>query len=145
MATLKGTAGNRAGGNGQGRRSTVTGYRTSRNKCSCSPVGRPVELEKIADLRIGCKVCFGASLYFPLIHFVFLLDGLEDSLDVFVSGFASSSRPPDQASRSQKAFIRLAKGMYCVLFSNSLIYTLTLPQLLHHYQACRPRNPQPSA
>ncbi|KAF8518972.1 hypothetical protein BU17DRAFT_48053 [Hysterangium stoloniferum] len=34
----------------------------------------------------------------------------EFSLEVYVSGFASSLRPPDKASRSQKAFYRLAKG-----------------------------------
>lgn len=32
-------------------------------------------------------------------------------IDVFVSGFASNHRPAEQASRSQRAFIRLAKGM----------------------------------
>jgi hypothetical protein len=31
-------------------------------------------------------------------------------IDVFVSGFAANQRPPEQASRSQRAFIRLAKG-----------------------------------
>ncbi|KAF8586371.1 hypothetical protein K439DRAFT_1387305 [Ramaria rubella] len=37
-------------------------------------------------------------------------DGAEFGLDVFVSGFASTLRPPEVASRSQKAFYRLAKG-----------------------------------
>ncbi|CAE6455969.1 unnamed protein product [Rhizoctonia solani] len=32
------------------------------------------------------------------------------TVDVFVSGFASSLRTPDQATRSQKAFMRLARG-----------------------------------
>ncbi|CAE7092640.1 unnamed protein product [Rhizoctonia solani] len=32
------------------------------------------------------------------------------SVDIFVSGFASSLRTPDQATRSQKAFMRLARG-----------------------------------
>ncbi|KII87267.1 hypothetical protein PLICRDRAFT_163283 [Plicaturopsis crispa FD-325 SS-3] len=31
-------------------------------------------------------------------------------VDVFVSGFASSRRPPELATRSQRAFLRLAKG-----------------------------------
>ena len=31
-------------------------------------------------------------------------------VDVFVSGYAISYRPPEKISRSQKAFIRLAKG-----------------------------------
>lgn len=31
-------------------------------------------------------------------------------IDVFVSGFATNQRPLEQASRSQRAFIRLAKG-----------------------------------
>jgi hypothetical protein len=31
-------------------------------------------------------------------------------VDVFVSGYAISYRPPEKASRSQRAFIRLAKG-----------------------------------
>ncbi|KAJ7693313.1 hypothetical protein B0H17DRAFT_1059716 [Mycena rosella] len=31
-------------------------------------------------------------------------------IDIFVSGFASSHRPPELASRSQRAFMRLAKG-----------------------------------
>ncbi|KAF8235481.1 hypothetical protein L208DRAFT_1376490 [Tricholoma matsutake] len=39
------------------------------------------------------------------------VDGKETSgIDVFVSGFASNHRPAEQASRSQRAFIRLAKG-----------------------------------
>ncbi|ELU43400.1 hypothetical protein AG1IA_02579 [Rhizoctonia solani AG-1 IA] len=32
------------------------------------------------------------------------------AVDIFVSGFASSLRTPDQATRSQKAFMRLARG-----------------------------------
>ncbi|EUC59136.1 DUF2183 family protein [Rhizoctonia solani AG-3 Rhs1AP] len=32
------------------------------------------------------------------------------TVDIFVSGFASSLRTPDQATRSQKAFMRLARG-----------------------------------
>ena len=34
----------------------------------------------------------------------------EFGLDVYVSGFASSVRPLEVATRSQKAFYRLAKG-----------------------------------
>lgn len=37
--------------------------------------------------------------------------GAQFSLDVFVSGYASISRPPDSATRSQKAFMRVAKGL----------------------------------
>lgn len=33
-------------------------------------------------------------------------------VDVFISGFATSHRTADTASRSQRAFIRLAKGPY---------------------------------
>jgi hypothetical protein len=36
--------------------------------------------------------------------------GAEFGLDVYVSGFASSVRPLDAATRSQRAFYRLAKG-----------------------------------
>jgi hypothetical protein len=32
-------------------------------------------------------------------------------VEVFVSGYAISYRPPENISRSQKAFIRLAKGL----------------------------------
>ncbi|CAE6483465.1 unnamed protein product [Rhizoctonia solani] len=32
------------------------------------------------------------------------------AIDIFISGFASSLRTPDQATRSQKAFMRLARG-----------------------------------
>ncbi|KAG8974918.1 hypothetical protein FRC05_006595 [Tulasnella sp. 425] len=34
----------------------------------------------------------------------------EFAIDIFVDGYASSLRPPELASRSQKAFMRLAKG-----------------------------------
>jgi hypothetical protein len=38
--------------------------------------------------------------------------GLVDSfgVDVFISGYASNRRPPEFATRSQRAFLRLAKG-----------------------------------
>lgn len=43
-----------------------------------------------------------------------LIDGQDDiqrfKVDIFVSGFASSLRTPDQATRSQKTFMRLARG-----------------------------------
>ncbi|QRV73916.1 phosphatidate phosphatase APP1 [Ceratobasidium sp. AG-Ba] len=37
-------------------------------------------------------------------------DVQEFSIDLFVSGFVSSLRTPDQATRSQKAFMRIARG-----------------------------------
>jgi len=36
--------------------------------------------------------------------------GSEFDLEIYVSGFASSLRPPEAATRSQKAFYRLARG-----------------------------------
>lgn len=39
------------------------------------------------------------------------VDGFE--VEVFVSGYASSHRPPEFATRSQKAFMSLAKSMCC--------------------------------
>jgi len=35
-------------------------------------------------------------------------------IDVFVSGYAVSRRPKEPATRSQRAFLRLAKSMYLV-------------------------------
>ena len=41
----------------------------------------------------------------------YILIGSEFSLDVFVSGFAASYLPPEAATRSQRAFMKLAKGV----------------------------------
>ena len=44
-------------------------------------------------------------------------------VEVFVSGYAISYRPPEKISRSQKAFVRLAKGSDVIpVFLYLLIY-----------------------
>ena len=40
-------------------------------------------------------------------------------VDVFISGYASNRRPPEFATRSQRAFLRLAKGRV-------ILYTFTV-------------------
>ena len=67
----------------------------------------------------------------------------EFGLDVYVSGFASSLRPLEAATRSQKAFYRLAKGNdFCMMIVNwtrtypfirqSMLPFQSLPWFPHH-------------
>lgn len=50
------------------------------------------------------------SYYFNFVRFQGLLF-LDAFLDVFVSGYATTRRPPELLTRSQRTFLRLAKGM----------------------------------
>jgi hypothetical protein len=56
---------------------------------------------------------------FDLCRYLMLSVSLGDvqrfTVDVFVSGFASSLRTPEQATRSQRAFMRLARGEFCLV------------------------------
>jgi len=42
-------------------------------------------------------------------------------VEVFISGFVSTRRNPENATRSQRAFMRLAKSKFLVLFILSCI------------------------
>jgi hypothetical protein len=48
-------------------------------------------------------------------------------VEVFVSGYAISYKPPEKISRSQKAFIRLAKGSDFIPILRYLLIYLVQP------------------
>jgi hypothetical protein len=59
--------------------------------------------QKVVSVNVHNLILFNLSVLVPRPF----------EVEVFVSGFAISYRPPENISRSQKAFIRLAKVFGC--------------------------------
>lgn len=60
-----------------------------------------IQPARVSELLASCRLGTGSQDIYPLDEF---------AIDIFVDGYASSLRPPELATRSQKAFMRLAKG-----------------------------------